>query len=111
MHGNNSSLHRSEPRTYRLLIASVITRRNALPTKISIVAAVQVAVLGLPGAENYRRVSAPVMSLPLASSRISSAVRPGDLFSTALAVAPTILKGLHNFLRSESILVRHLNHT
>ena len=86
------------------------TGRDTGIAEVSIVATVQVAVLGFTDAQNHGSITTPVMRLPLASAWIATAVRPGELLPTAFAITSRVVESPLNFLRGELVASRQHYH-
>ena len=83
------------------------TRRHAGVLVVTVVAAVQVAILGFTSTENNRTGPAPVMCLPLASPWICTASVPGQLFATAFAFATRQIECPLDFVCCKLVIVCH----
>src|SRR5208282_4404354 len=109
--GKISLKSRVDEREYRAVSTAALfpvdAWRHARVLVITVVAAVQVAILGFTSAENNRAGTAPVMRLPLASAWICSASIPGQLLATAFAVATRQNECPLDFVCCELVVVGH----
>lgn len=82
-----------------------MTRRNPRIAEVSIVAAIEVAVLRLSGADDDGRVAATMVSLPTTSSGVRAATIPDEYLAAALTVTISSDPSLLYFLWSEFVIV------
>jgi hypothetical protein len=84
-----------------------MTRRDTRLAKVSVVAAIEVAVLKPSGTENNGRVATTMMRLPTTSTWVSAATIPDKLLAATFAAATCPDPSLLYFFWGEFIIVRH----
>jgi hypothetical protein len=89
------------------LSALVHAGRNARIAPMTIVTAVEMAILDTPGAENDRRGAAAVMCFPLAAASACAAVGPGERLTAAFACGSGSVKRRFDLGGGEFVDKRH----
>jgi hypothetical protein len=84
--------------------------RDTGVAKVSVVAAVKVAVLRLSCAKDYWRIATTMVGLPTASSWVRAATIPDQFLAATLTVTIGSDPSFFYFLRSEFVIVRHQAH-
>jgi len=83
------------------------SRSDAFILVITIMATIEMTILGSSDTQNDRRISTPMVGFPLPTSSSRSTIQPTELLPTAFASAFSVVERLFYFLVGEFVIIAH----